>query len=209
MASYVPNANWLLNFFQDPEENCVKGKNNVNTVFYTVIPENIESLTPQMQIYKINQFNMAVCRFNEEYSMRLYCLQQPFDFNYEVDRLTKIKENSDNKYIKKTCDVYINQYQTLASFSNDVRQKIYILAFSSGNGFGKIKKFVDPPRTFLQKAGRKVIPTRKYYIQQLFNEIFSLPAEHEGFEINKQRMQFKTNKYKVTNTLANGEREQH
>jgi hypothetical protein len=74
-------------------------------------PENIESATPVMQVYRMDQLAMAISRLNEEYSLRLYCLQTPFDFSYEQNRMSKIIETEkDNKYYKKTAEVYKKQY---------------------------------------------------------------------------------------------------
>jgi hypothetical protein len=85
-----------------------------------------------------------------------------------------------------------------------MRQKIYVWAISSPNGQAKIRNFYDTIHGFLTKAGLNGQPASQEIIQRLFNEIFALPEEHQGYMVNNQQINFKTNKFLVSNFKEDG-----
>jgi hypothetical protein len=172
----------------------VEGFNNINTGFFVIQAENIESASDNMQVFRMNQFGSVVKEFNNEFSLRLYCLQSLFDFSSEEERLEKIKEESTERYIKKTAEVYQNAYKDISSIQNDMRKKTYVFAVSSASGIQKIKNFVENIKLRLFRAGLNLIDADNEVIQGVFNQIFTLPKEFKGFVIKNHELEIKVNK---------------
>lgn len=157
MARYLNRLNQEINFFNGDEikENYMVGWNGITTGFYVIVPENIESLTPEMQIFRMNCLQRAINAISEEFSMRWYCLQSPFDFSYEENRLKIIQETDTNDYIKKTAEVYRGAYKVITDENNDMRKRHYVMAISSSYGASRIKNFFERISGFFDKAGCK------------------------------------------------------
>jgi hypothetical protein len=200
----IPKLNFDLNYFKEVKDHVVTGHNGINTAFYIVQPENIESATPSMQTLRMNSFGDVILKMSDEYSLRFYCLQSTFDFEYEHNRLANVISESKNKYIQKTAEVYKGAYSRISDRNNDMRQKTYIIAISSPNGRQKLDNFFDTIRLTLYRSGLRAYEADEVTIQRVFNQIFDLPEDYKGFLIKNQEAEFKANKYQVFNYKKDG-----
>lgn len=201
--SKFADANLKLNYFYNckKEENFLTAQNGVVSGFYVVYPENIESITPSLRAYRINQFAETLKMLNEEINVRFYCLQQPFDFGYEQKRMQEIYSEAPNgSYLEKAAEVFYNQYSYLASTHSYLRRKVYVLVFSTQTNTKTIKTFIDINTTNFTRAGLNVVPAPDHIINSIFNEIFALDNNSkEPFTIENQNIYFKSNYFKITN----------
>lgn len=184
------------------------GQPGVNTAFYIIYPENIESATDRMAAYRMNMLSEIVNRrfTDETISLRFFCLQTPFDFSYEISRMRELKESTTQRYFKKTAEVYERIYENFADNSSDLRKKIYVMAISSARSINAINTFYDQIKLDLSRAGLNCFEADYDIIQRLFNQIFDMPKNFKGLTIKNQQIHFnKTDSYRTYHYDDNGE----
>ncbi|MDR3257359.1 MAG: hypothetical protein LBT17_01025 [Mycoplasmataceae bacterium] len=212
--SFKPNLNQYTNFFNQIKDDVVTSDNNMNAMFFMLIPEEISSQSYRTRVFHMQSLANACAQFDEDFICTFYSFSEKFDFQRQKKQFDEALKNPHlTGYARKLNELYDTIFENIMTDDFGIRRKVYLMAITSHLSPAKIRSFFDRIKSQIINAGLIPMKADEKIIKSLFNKIFVQPEENQDINVKNTTMEFNarsffTSKYHVDGSLYYKKRSQ-
>lgn len=188
---YDSNAiNNDINLWKKIEDNYAFQFGNDDVVgFWNIEASNLDAKSEFEIINQLDSLSNFIRKSFNDIKINFYCLNENFDFDKEILNVENITDNN-NKYLQKLKEIMKKEYENIANQNSDIKRKKYILSIN-GRSATQVNRFFNLSKLELEKSGLSLIKSTPENVKNLFNNLFSLPAENHSLKIKDTSLEFK------------------